>query len=544
MMISYPVEPSPATHLFCNWVYNLKMSNDAISRQKILLQRLQSEQIFAHPVTSFQLIETHISWVLLTGPFAYKIKKALNLGFLDYSTLEKRKFQCEEELRLNRRTAPELYLGLVPIGGPPEAPSLNGKPAIEYMLKMRQFPQQALLSHRLESGELTASHIEALASLVADFHAEIDIAPPNSPYGSIEAVCDPMHENFDQIRQRISSTRLAKRLELIEQRNSAFALKERALFEQRREAGFIRDCHGDLHLNNILLLEGQPRLFDCIEFNPALRIIDVISEVAFLVMDLEEHERYDLANLLLNSYLERSDDYEGVRLLRFYLCYRAMVRAKVETIRLTQMDLSNREECDTHHALRAYIELAEGYSEPGSPHIFITHGLSGSGKTTLTGALMQQLGAIRIRSDIERKRLFGLKSDQPSDATNIYTADANRRTYRRLAELTRAIIQGGYPVIVDATFLELRERARFRTIAADLGVPFTILHFHASPEVLYHRIQQRIAIGKDASEANLKVLERQIDSYSALDNKEMAETIVIDTEAREPLAAITATLQH
>lgn len=520
------------------------MNDDSITRQKILLQQLQSEPLFAHPVTSFRLIETHISWVLLTGPYAYKIKKAVDFGFLDYSSLAKRKFQCEEELRLNRRTAPELYLEVVAIGGTLERPQLNHQPAIEYMVKMRQFPQQALLTQMLNRGALTESHIKRVAQTIADFHASIAVAAPDSPYGTVEAISHPIYENFSQIRERISSDDLLKRLQNIEANDTAFIQRERRLFDQRRASGFIRDCHGDLHLNNILLLDGEPRLFDCIEFNPQLRIIDVMSEVAFLVMDLQEHQRPELANLLLNSYLEQSGDYAGVRVLSFYLCYRAMVRAKVETIRLTQNGLTPEQEQEIHHAFSAYLKLAESFGEAARPHIFISHGLSGSGKTTLTDALMQQLGAIRIRSDIERKRLFGLKSDQPSDATNIYTADANRRTYRHLAELTRAITQGGYSVIVDATFLEKSERARFRAIAAELGVPFTILHFQASLEALYRRIQQRIAIGKDASEANLKVLEQQIESYRALDGEEMTETIVIDTEAKRPLDAIPATLVH
>ena len=520
------------------------MRNNLLTQQKRLVAQLQSGDCFDHPVTALQIIETHISWVILTGAYAYKIKKALNLGFLDYSSLEKRKFQCEEELRLNRRTAPELYLEVVAIGGTPEQPLLNSEPAIEYMVKMHQFPQPALLSQMLASGELTELHIEALAQMVADFHASIDIAEPDSPYGTAEIINYPVHENYTQIRERISSANLLNRLQTIEQRNNTFSLGKRALFEQRKREGFIRDCHGDLHLNNILLTEGRPQLFDCIEFNPELRIIDVISEVAFLVMDLEEHQRADLANLLLNNYLERSGDYEGVRLLRFYLCYRAMVRAKVVTIRLGQSSLTPQEGRDIHHTFDSYLRLAEGYTEPSHPHIYITHGLSGSGKTTLSGEIMQHLGAIRIRSDVERKRLFAMGSDEQNNTTNIYTEDASRRTYQRLADLAIAITKGGYPVIIDATFLEQDKRDRFRTLAGELGVPFTILHFHASPGVLSRRIQKRIEIGKDASEADLKVLEGQINRYRPLGEKEMAETIVIDTEAEHPLNAIHAELHN
>ncbi len=514
------------------------MQNESLSQQTRLLQQLQTGDCFSHPVTESQIIETHISWVLLTGPYAYKVKKALNLGFLDYSTLEKRKHQCQEELRLNRRTAPELYLDVVPIGGTPEQPQIGKEPAIEYMVKMLQFPQQALLTQLLAAKNLNASQVETLAQTIADFHAAIEIAAADSPYGSPELINKPIHENFTQIRERISSADLLQRLQVIEQRNTAFAQRENRLFEQRKREGFIRDCHGDLHLNNILLLDGKPKLFDCIEFNPELRIIDVISELAFLVMDLEQHQDGELANLLLNSYLERSGDYEGVRLLRFYLCYRALVRAKVVTIRLTQSGLTPQEKGDIHQAFSGYLKLAEGYSEANHRHIFITHGLSGSGKTTLTGTLMQRLGAIRIRSDIERKRLFSLKSNEQSDTTNIYTEEANQRTYQRLAELATAITEGDFPVIIDATFLEKSERDHFRALADKLGVPFTILHFHARPEVLARRIKKRVAIGKDASDADLTVLQGQIKSYQPIEDTEMAGTIVIDTEAKHPLDAI------
>ncbi len=515
------------------------MHDDPLSQQKSVIEWLKTGEGFDHPIDGVEIIETHISWVLLTGRYAYKIKKALNLGFLDYSTLEKRKFQCEEELRLNRRTAPEIYLQLVAIGGTLEQPLVNKEPAIDYMVKMVQFPQQALLTQILAAGELTDADIEKLAETIADFHASIDAAQADSRYGSAEVVNHPVDENFEQIRARISSPALLNRLSMIEQRNHAFSQANRALFEQRKRDGYIRDCHGDLHLNNILLLDGQPRLFDCIEFNPELRIIDVISELAFLVMDLEQHQQAELANLLLNNYLERSGDYEGSRLLRFYLCYRAMVRAKVVTIRLGQSGLTAKEQQDIHHDFDSYLSLAEGYTEPPHPHIYITHGLSGSGKTTLTATLMQRLGAIRIRSDIERKRLFGLKGDEQGDTANIYTEEASQRTYQRLADLSVAITQGGYPVIVDATFLKQHERDHFRALADQLGVPFTILHFHAGPEVLTRRIQKRVAMGKDASDADLTVLQGQIKSYRPLGEKEMAETVVIDTEAEQPLDTIT-----
>ncbi|MCW8887919.1 MAG: AAA family ATPase, partial [Gammaproteobacteria bacterium] len=292
-------------------------------------------------------------------------------------------------------------------------------------------------------------------------------------------------------------------------------------------------CHGDLHLNNVILLEGKPLLFDCIEFNPSLRIIDVISEIAFLVMDLEEHSQLQHANLLLNQYLEQSGDYHAIPLLKFYLCYRAMVRAKVALLRLDQNGIEISERDKIYHEFENYLMMAERYSEPPTSHaaaqIIITHGLSGSGKTTLTTPLMQQLGAIRIRSDIERKRLFGLTAEANSDDLNIYTHEASRRTYQRLIELSTAIIKGGYPVIVDATFLKRSERDHYRDLAQELDVPFTILVFEAPFETLKQRVTQRTIAGDDASEADVDVLLNQQDNYQPLDADELKTAIVIDT---------------
>jgi aminoglycoside phosphotransferase family enzyme/predicted kinase len=504
---------------------------------------LQHHSCFDHKTDQFQIIETHISWVLLTGSYAYKMKKAVDFGFLDYTTLEKRRAQCYEELRLNRRTAPEIYLEVVSIAGTPQRPVIGGEPAIEYLVKMRQFPQSALLSQQLAASALSDIQTVALAQMIARFHATIAIAETDSDYGSPAVVMAPIRENFTQSQARLDNPELIQRLQAVaQQAEQQFQLLQPQLVERKRE-GFIRDCHGDLHLNNIVLLNDTPLLFDCIEFNPRLRIIDVISEVAFLVMDLQEHGEPQRANLLLNGYLEASGDYAGVHLLRFYLCYRAMVRAKVATIRLDQDGIDAAEQHAVHDEFENYLQMAERYSKNGTPQIIITHGLSGSGKTTLTTPLMQQLGAIRIRSDIERKRLFGLAADEESGELNIYTSDANQRTYQQLATLATAIIEGGYPVIVDATFLKRSERDRFRTIAHALNVPFTILLFKASEETLHRRIKYRCQSGHDASEADLDVLKLQLEHYQPLDSDEMASAIVIDCESDNPVERVVTQLQ-
>jgi aminoglycoside phosphotransferase family enzyme/predicted kinase len=521
---------------------------DTLAQQRRLIEALRDPRCYDHPVEKVELIETHISWVLLTGRYAYKVKKGVDFGFLDYATLEKRKHQCEEELRLNRRTAPQLYLQVVSIGGNEEAPVLHREPAIEYAVVMQQFAQQALLSRVAERGELAAPHAIALAEMLAAFHAGVDVAPDDSPFGSPDAVYHPVEENFAQVRERLSDAAQRQRLDTLEQQSHAFFVQHRKHFSQRKVEGFIRDCHGDLHLNNILLRDddGAPLLFDCIEFNPNLRIIDVISELAFLLMDLEEHGRGDLAGLLLNRYLELSGDYAGLRLLRFYQGYRAMVRAKVATLRLDQPGVDAATRATVESELCAYLDLAEAYARPARPRLLITHGLSGSGKSTVTQQLLTLPGVVRLRSDLERKRLFGLAAEDSSHSApgeKIYSADASRRTYQRLRELATAALEGGYSVIVDATFLQRGERDTFRQLAREQSIPFTLLHFEADTATLQRRIAARAAKGYDPSEADNAVLQAQLAHYQPLGADEVAETLPINSEAEAGVEAIRALLR-
>ncbi|MDH3353900.1 MAG: AAA family ATPase [Chromatiales bacterium] len=514
-----------------------KQSATPLELQKILIDHLQNRHCFDHEILQFQIIETHISWVVLTGHYAYKIKKSINFGFLDYSTLEKRKTQCEKELRLNRRTSPEIYIEVVSVGGTVTKPLISSKPTLEYLLKMHQFPQHSLLSHIVITQKFCDQHAISLAQILAQFHSKIEIASSHSVYGDSSQIITPIRENFSQIRAHIDNPQLLERLLKIEIKTEQQFQYLAPYFIERKQNGYIRDCHGDLHLNNIFLVNEQPRLFDCIEFNPALRIIDVMSELAFLVMDLEEHGETLRANLLLNRYLEISGDYEGVRLLPFYLCYRAMVRAKVTILQLKQSDIVTTPNITTPDEFNRYINMAECYSVQQDPQIIITHGLSGSGKTTITTKLMQQLGAIRIRSDIERKRLHGLTPDEESGLLNIYTDSASLRTYQQLAKQASAIIAGNYPVIIDATFLKQSERERFHILAEELKVSFTILAIEAPVETLQKRIKERIISGKDASEADLNVLKWQQKHCQPLSKNERPHTITINSESTSSVEA-------
>jgi aminoglycoside phosphotransferase family enzyme/predicted kinase len=484
---------------------------------------------YEHPVGTIELIETHISWVILTGEFAYKIKKPVNLGFLDFSTLAKRRFYCEEEVRLNRRLAPDTYVGVVSVTGSPGNPRWGNGEAIEYAVKMRQFSPSAQLDKLLARGELKGRHLDAFAALIADFHQRVAVAGTDLYYGDPEAVLRPAAENFPALRQCLPDSRFVKAVGGLEEwTNSAFTrlLDE---FRRRKRDGFVRECHGDLHLRNLAWVNDGPLAFDCLEFSPELRWIDVMSEVSFLVMDLQARSQPQLAWHFLNQYLERTGDYSGLSVLPFYLAYRALVRAKIDAIRARQPAVDHQEKADAEGECRRYLELAQTCTQPEPPRLILTRGASASGKTTVTGALLESLGLIRIRSDVERKRLFGMQAEVDAHAPigqGIYDPAVSRRTYARLLELAAQVLDAGFPVVIDAAFLNAGQRAPFREMAGTRGIACTIIEVTASPATLRQRIVSR---ARGASDADLGVLEHQLDSWEPLTPDESRHALRVDT---------------
>jgi uncharacterized protein len=528
-------------------------ASEALAAHARLVAALCEPGCFKHPVSRIEAIETHISTVLLTGEFAYKIKKPVDLGFLDFTTLERRRRCCEDEVRLNRRTAPGIYLDVVPIGGTLEHPVVgSGGPAIEYAVRMRQFAPDSTLDALLRRGALAPAHVDELASTVAAFHARIAVAAPETPHGSPERVWAAVLDNFRQIATHAGDTAELARLRTWSEAEFAGL---RGLLEERRGGGFVRECHGDLHLRNVALIDARPVPFDCIEFSDALRWIDVMSEVAFTVMDLLEHGEQAFAFRFLNGYLEATGDYGGVTLLRFYLVYRALVRAKIAAIRAGQPDLQREARTQSRDELTQYLRLAATLGERGRASLLITSGVSGSGKTTVARALAESLGAIHLRSDVERKRLHGLAATARTGAglgAGLYGPAASATTYARLAGLARALLPSGFPVIVDAAFLRRAERDALRDVARGAGAQFLIVACDAPPAVLRKRILARAVAGKDASDATLAVLERQIAIRDSLAPQELADTVQFDTSlAERQIAAIAgvksrlrATLSH
>jgi uncharacterized protein len=501
--------------------------------QARLLESLSEPALYGPSCTGVRLVETHISYVLLTGRYAYKIKKAVKLPFLDFTTLPARHFYCLRELELNRRLAPSIYLEVVAIAGTVDAPSIGGDgPAIEYAVKMTEFPQAALLTAVLARGALTTAHIDALAATVAGFHASSPAAPAGSRSGSPAAILELAIENFTETEPLLEND--ADRREVAALRRwteREHTLRVRA-FAGRQRLGFIRECHGDLHLGNIALVDGNVTIFDCIEFNDEMRWSDVMADVAFLTMDSRDRGRADFAARFLNAYLERTGDYDGLPVLRFYVVYRAMVRAKIACLRASQTnDPETRRSKIAEY--RDYLVLAKRCSESAGRGIVITRGPTGSGKTTRTQALIELTGAIRIRTDVERKRLHGLTPQARSDSglnAGLYSGTETERTYARIADLTRTVADAGYPVVADGAFLHFSQRQRFRALADTLHVPFVIVDFVASEETLRRRVRKRQAAGIDASEADISVLEHQQQNAEPLTADEQHGTVRCDAD--------------
>jgi len=443
-------------------------------KRERLIQELLNLEVYPHAVDKVQHIETHISHIFLAGEYAYKIKKALNLGFLDFSTLEKRKQFCEEEIRLNSRLAESIYISVativcrgegeesVVLVNSDENTEVEKGEVVEYAVRMHRFPHNMELDRLLEESG-SGSHwrdewIDEIALQIAAFHEEIAFAPPHSEYGNSSEIISSVLENFEQIDQLTYSQESFKGVATLSAKLHQWSISEwrrvTAVMERRQQAGDIRECHGDMHLANMVYWKGKVQIFDGIEFSPSLRWIDRVSEIAFLVMDLESRGREDLAWRFLNGYLSWSGDYAGLELLNFYCTYRAAVRGKVAAIRHAQME-SSPEQKSAKKELVRYLELAEHYTKQKIGGVIVMQGLSGSGKSTLAKPLVEQLPAIWIRSDVERKRLFGEFPgiDEPSMVGDLYSREAGIATYQRLQQLSEMIVGFGMSVIVDATFL-------------------------------------------------------------------------------------------
>ena len=481
-----------------------------------LVERLGEPAAYPHATGPIRRIETHISWVFLTGPFVYKVKKPLDLGFLDYTSLERRRRFCEEEIRVSGRFAPDLYVAAVPITGTVDEPRVGGDgPAVEWAVKLVQFDEADRLDARFEAGRLTAADCERLGASIAAVEEGLAVAAAGDPWGSAASVHDAVAINLRQLRERRPDA--AERVAGIEAWLFARLAELAGVIERRRGQGRVRECHGDFHLGNLVLHAGRMTAFDAIEFSPSLRWIDVANDVAFLVMDLESRDRSDLAAIVRSSWMEAADDHAAAVVLPVYEVYRAVVRAAVAALRAD--DAPSRAQTDR------YLALAERLMRPSRPTLFVTSGVSGSGKTTLAAALVAEAGAVRLRSDVERKRLAGMRpTDRPTDAAAtaaLYDPAMTRRVYRRLAELARGLLKADCSVVIDAACLKRWQRDVLAAVAREAATPLVWLELDVPEAVVIDRVTARLAAGGDASDASPEIVRGQLESREPITPAEL-----------------------
>ena len=500
-----------------------------------LIRSLLSPSHYPRPVDAVTVIETHGAWVLLAGDWAYKIKKPVRFAFMDFGTLAQRQLACDTELRVNRRFAGEsattqLYQAVLPLLGSAENPRWGapgeGGEAIEFAVHMRRFDESGRLDHLCAGGALTADHLQSLAQDLAAFQALAEVAPASSAWGHTDGVIAFARDNFTPLREQLTQAEDTQALTALACWTEArFAQIEPLLAERRRE-GRVREGHGDLHLANLVLIGETVLPFDAIEFNDALRWIDTASDIAFLWMDLLHQRQPGLANRFLSDWLDASGDTTAPEVLPFFAVYRALVRAKIAAIRSTQ---PGADASAARAEARAYVALARRIAEPSTAQLVITHGLSGSGKTWVSGRwlLAETSGrVIRLRSDVERKRLHGLGALARSGSglnSGLYAAQSHGDTYAGLLARAAKLLRQGWSVLVDAAFLRQHERQAFADLARAQALAFHLLAPEAPVAVLRERIAARQVRGNDASEATLAVLEQQLGWLEPLTDAERAQ---------------------
>ncbi len=489
-----------------------------------LIRAMLEADFYPHPVTEIELIQTHISWVVLTGPCAYKLKKPHDFGFLDFSTLERREHFCHLELQLNRRLAPELYLDVLPLCRQSDGYAFGEEgEVVDYCVKMRQFGRTALMSDRIRDPDFDPGCIDTLAADIAAFHGRPPCPETLHAFGSPEQLLRHVLDNLEAGRA-LKETGIATLTGQLEKHSRQAIARLKPLIEERRKHGFVRECHGDLHMKNIALIDGRPVAFDCIEFSDEYRIIDTMNDIAFLSMDCDARDRPDLGFRFLSRYLEHSGDYAGLRLMNLYTSYRAGVRGKVASLLARDPAMDECEKKAQIDEARRYFLLASNYWQTQPPRLFAIGGLSGSGKSHLA---LQGCGperAVIISSDATRKRL----AEQHPDLA-LYGQTMTDMTYAAMFDAARICLAAGFPVILDATFLDPGQRNACRALGEQADVETVFFWLDMPEEELKRRIIRRA--GRDISDADLQVLDMQRRRYRKPDETDLC---FLDDSGRWP----------
>jgi len=499
------------------------------------IQSLLQPAAYPDKVADVRLIQTHVSWIFLAGEYAYKIKKPVNFGFLDFSPLDRRLFYCREELRLNRHLCPEIYLDVIKVRETPGGAAFHGEgPTIDYAVKMIRLPAEQMADRLLADGELSGADVKNIAVTVAAFHKQALTGGEINRYGELGTIRSNWEENFQQAEEFIGATISSQELALIRAWVERCLSAKAGLFSGRVAGGFIRECDGDLHLENICLTK-RVCIFDCIEFNSRFRYSDTAADIAFLLMDLEFHGRRDLALIFLEEYVAASGDAGVIELVDFYSVYRAFIRGKVESFRLKDSGIPAAEKQAAKEKAMRYFRLARGYilRERLAPALVVVCGLTGSGKSTLAAALATELGLELLSSDRIRKELAGLPLQQHSldeYGSGLYAPARSAATYRELTARADRVLAAGQGVIVDATCQKREYRVRLRRIAAAHGVPCYLFITEAPEVVIRGRLAERVRQGASISDGRWEIYLRQKEEFEPILAGE-GEALVVDSSA-------------
>ncbi len=513
------------------------------------IQALLSPDAYPHPTGEVELRQTHISYLFFAGDFVYKLKKPLDLGFLDFTTLEKRRHFCEQEVRLNRRLCQSTYLGVVPVAYVEGDVKVDAQGnAVDYAVKMRRLPEEGMMTPLLEQDAVTPDMIARLAATIAEFHAASERSDEIDRYGGLETAMVNWRENFEQTEPYIGRTITRHQFDEIQAFVESVAQDDADLFALRVREGRARDCHGDLRADAVCFVDRDVCIFDCIEFNERFRYSDVAADIAFLAMDLEDRGRQDLSDVLMGQYLAATFDATLPLVLPFYKCYRAYVRGKVDGFQLDQPQIDEAQKAAVAEDARRYFALAHRYATQLAPHtLMITVGVTGSGKSYLANALAARVGAVVLSSDVTRKRLLGIDSTErrwePFEQ-GIYSPETTRRTYDALLEEARPWLERGKPVILDASFLARGHREGALRLAQEADAQFLALECEADEALIWERLSERRGEERIVSDGRWEIYQGQQERREPVDELPVGSHTVVETQLplHEQIDAVVAHL--
>jgi len=503
-----------------------------------LMAALTKSEAYHHRPSRVEWLQTHISWIFLADDLVYKVKKPVDFGFLDFSTLANRKHFCEEEVRLNRRLCPDIYLGVEPIIRDQTGRVVFGGdgPPLEFAVKMRRLPEEGMMLRRLARNEVDEKEIDRIAGLLVPFYRCAETGGRVNHFGRPELIEHNIHENFDQTADYVGLALSRGRYDSIREYCAGFLKDRTGLLSRRVDTGFIRDCHGDLHMANICLGE-RVWIFDCIEFNERFRFSDVASDISFLAMDLDFYRRADLSDRLIEVYVRMSGDRELTDLLDFYKCYRSYVRGKIHCFTAHETGLSALEKSAALKKARCHFTLAYQYAG-GQPRlrILVFMGLMGTGKSYWAGQAGRCLGAEVVGTDRVRKQLAGQDPETRhyvAFGQGLYSPEMSGRVYQEMLDRAEEQVRAGLDVVLDGAYLKEAERRRIVSLAVRCGAEVTFVHVRAAERVVRARLANREARGHSVSDGRLEISDQQARLFEAFGDLSPAKVIRLDTGGPE-----------